>query len=248
MRRAPVQTQDPLPSTAGASVELPDTTAHYLRDVLRLCVGEHVELFDGEGWAFIAQLDEVSQASVRATLVAKLEADRLESPLQTTLYACIPKGDRWEWLLEKTSELGVSHIQPVISARTIVKIKPSKLDAKLERWRRIVAAASRQSGRARTPSVSAPATLQALLASLPAHPHCFAAIHADARRWGEVFDTPHRAVGLWVGPEGGWDDTERASLLDAGCHAVGLGPRVLRADTAAIAMLTLAQLHAGDIS
>lgn len=248
MRRAPIQQGGELPRAVGESFELPQATAHYLRDVLRLRAGDQVELFDGDGWAFITRLDELTQDSVRATLIEALEADRLESPLQTTLYACIPKGDRWEWILEKTSELGVSHIQPVISARTVVKIKPNKVDAKVERWRRIVAAASRQSGRARTPSVSAPATLQALLSDLPTHTHLFAAIHTDARAWDEVFAAPHTAIGLWVGPEGGWDDQERASLARAGCQPVGLGPRILRADTAAVALLTLAQLHAGDIS
>ena len=136
MKRAPIPA-DSLPGTslAGGSLPLPHETRHYLMNVLRLGPGEHVELFDGTGRVLVVELREGSIALV----LSDERSEGRESPLTITLYQAIPKGDRWEWLLEKACEAGVARVVPLQTARSVVKIAPNKADKKLERWRRIPA-------------------------------------------------------------------------------------------------------------
>ena len=162
MRRASIPS-DLLPddSLEGSAFELPNDTLHYLQNVLRLSPGERVELFDGTGRVLVVLLGEGSLASVESDA----RSDGREPPIEITLYQAIPKGDRWEWLLEKACEAGVSRIVPLQTARSVVKIAPNKADKKLARWRRILESAARQCLRTRVPELLSPHRLQDALAT-----------------------------------------------------------------------------------
>jgi 16S rRNA (uracil1498-N3)-methyltransferase len=249
MRRAPVDILHELlgEQGVGSQFALPEHTAHYLCDVLRLEAGEVVELFDGAGLVVHARLITLRPA-------AHVEVEHIAhiAPHARAIILCqaIPKGERWEWILEKSTELGVSAIYPVTSARTIVKVPAAKQAKKLTRWTQIMESAARQSGRVHTPSIHAPASIIQTLDACHEATHIVAALHRDTRRINELLaGVPEvGTLCLWAGPEGGWTPDELETLAQRGAHFTSLGPRVLRAETAALSLLTLTQHLAGDWS
>ena len=248
-----------MPSTIGARVELPEQGARYARDVLRLPVGERVELFDGHGLRVLATLTTVDASGVIATIQELLPEDENESSLELTLYQAIPKGDRFEWLLEKCTELGVTRICPIETSRTVVKIKPNKSAQKLERWQKITAGAARQSQRSRVPELLPARSFASALEDLELrgeHDLVLVAsppLNLEDGDGGGGFQarlkaTPSIAtLSIWIGPEGGFTNDEVRALLDAGAQTVSMGPRILRAETAAVTAIALAQHLAGDL-
>ncbi len=249
MRRLalPPEALGPGPLT-GALVSLPEDASHYLLRVLRAAPGQAVELFDGQGRLVSAALEAVSEAGLALVRVARDEVGaRGESPLKITLYQAIARGDRFEEVLEKVTELGVWQVVPLMTARTVVQIAPAKAQAKQARWEKIVAAAARQCERACTPHVQPAQTMAQAIAAraqgsahLVAHPGGPSVGRALAKLGGDE-------VGLWVGPEGGFSPEEVDVLGAAGARHVGLGPRVLRTDTAGIVLVALAQQALGDL-
>lgn len=250
MRRVPIRDID-LPEHPGDTFSLPERAAHYVRDVLRMRVGDPLEVFDGEGLLVITELIDVDEDGVDVRVVEATRGAPGKSPLQLALYQAIPKGDRWDWILEKTCELGLSRVVPVESARTIVKVEESKQDKKLEQWRRIVAGAARQSQRTVIPEVAPSHSFKEAMAqaSFTEALHLVATPHGEREDFASLWDetTSSSSLSLWIGPEGGWTDHEVEALLDAGARPLSLGPRVLRTETAAITAVALAQHLAGDL-
>ena len=214
---------------------LPKDAARHLK-VLRPEEGERFELFDGKGaWRVYAH----SGGVLSAVGAICREAGAAHPPL--TLFACVTKGSRWDWTIEKATELGASRIVPVISDRTIVRIAHGEREAKRERWTRIAEDAARQSDARWIPDVLAPVSFRESLA-LVAGTTCFvgALVEPPARpilaefalRRGECAAKEGGAA-VFVGPEGDFTPEELAELLKV-AHPVSLGPTVLRAETAAI--------------
>jgi 16S rRNA (uracil1498-N3)-methyltransferase len=238
---------------AGAEVALPDDAARYLRDVLRLGPGDPVELFDGSGRVVRGAIAQADADAVRVLVRDDLMSQAGESPLELTLYQAIPKGDRWEWLLEKATEVGVTRVVPLETRRTIVKIKASKVDAKLARWSKIAAGAARQCERSVVPEVTAPATLAAALGGLTDDVVALVGATEDlgagapAPALAAALDPAATRVALFVGPEGGWERGELDAMAAAGVRAFRCGPRVLRSETAGVVCATLVQQLVGDL-
>jgi 16S rRNA (uracil1498-N3)-methyltransferase len=236
-----------VPSAApGARVELPDHTAHHAREVLRLRAGAAVRLFDGAGAEFEAVLDEVSRRTVSAR-VGRPAASRPESPLRLVLAVSPLKGDRMEIVVQKATELGVAEIWPVVTFRTDAAARPALKGSRGERWDRVASGASEQCGRAVVPHVPPTTTLEGLLArpfegtrvallDTSGHP-ALASLPVDA-------SSP---LLLLVGPAGGFEPAEAEALREAGFLAASLGPRILRAETAAVAAVAIAQATWGDL-
>lgn len=209
---------------------------HYLEQVLRVADGTVVEVFDGQGKVGKAKLN----FGANVLQVSELEA-RVDSGPEIRLYQAIPKGDRWEWTIEKATELGVTAIYPILTERTVVQVHPGKLAAKLERWQKIATAAARQSHAALTPSVEAPIQLKDAL--LSEGRKYFGDFEGESASDFELKGS-NEPIELFVGPEGGFSAAE-LQLLNANATGIYLGPQVLRAETAAIAFITWAQLKTG---
>lgn len=209
---------------------------HYLEQVLRVADGTVVEVFDGQGSVGKAKLNLGSNT----LQVFEFEA-RVDSGPEIRLYQAIPKGDRWEWTIEKATELGVTAICPILTERTVVQVPPGKLAAKLERWQKIATAAARQSHAALTPSVEAPIHLKDAL--LSEGRKFFGDFEGESASDFELEDSD-APIDLFVGPEGGFSPAE-LQLLNANAIGIYLGPQVLRAETAAIAFVTWAKLKTG---
>lgn len=213
--------------------------AHHLLHVLRLREGAEVGAFDGEGRTRLYHVIAHGEGSL--TLAAKQPIFQGANPaVRTVLFACIPKGERMDWMLEKATELGVSEIYPVVSARTVVRLDARQAEAKRARWQRIVEAAARQCGAVLTPEIHAPLPFSETVAPMCACTTLIvAALMTGAKPLKPVLDAldPVRRGqrwGWWCGPEGDFTPGELKTILDCGAIPVTLGPLILRVETAAI--------------
>ncbi|MDR2924924.1 MAG: 16S rRNA (uracil(1498)-N(3))-methyltransferase [Azoarcus sp.] len=222
-------------------VSLPDGCAHHALKALRLCSGDAVALFDGSGGELHARLD------VRGRLAVAVdgqwqEASR-ESPLDIVLVQALASGDKMDWVIQKAVELGAAGIIPVQAARSVLRLAGERADKKREHWRQVVIAACEQCGRNRLPFV---APVQSLAACLAQTMEAVRLVLAPGGGRLSAIQPLPAAIHLYIGPEGGWSDEEMALCLQAGCRPVGLGPRILRTETAGLAALAALQARAGD--
>jgi 16S rRNA (uracil1498-N3)-methyltransferase len=217
------------------AAEVRGEDARHLTRVLRAEPGQQYEISDGGG-VYLAEIAAVERERVIFRIIEALEAP--PPPVQLTIFAALIKFDRFEWLVEKATELGVTAIVPVNAARSEKGLMEAARK-RAERWRRIAHESSQQARRLGPPEIGEPQTLAAaigppaglryFLDEKPGAPPLLAAVPPPAHRRGSD------RVLLLTGPEGGWTDAERAAATAAGWAPVSLGPLVLRAETAAIA-------------
>ncbi len=228
----------------GKEYALPDPVAHHALRVLRLAVGDRMALFTGDGGEFAATLVRAGKrdAFVRIDSFAAVER---ESSLAVTLAQGIAANDAMDHAVRRSVELGVAAIQPVLTARSARAPDGERGEKRLAHWRQIVIAACEQCGRNRVPEVRAVVTLERWLESRdPAAAGLVMAPTADISI--AASPRPRNALDLLVGPEGGFAPDEIALAQESGMTAVRLGPRVLRAETAALASLAAINALWGD--
>ena len=227
------------PGTVGTGVfALPAHLVHQLQRVLRSRPGDHIVLFDGSGEAYEVVLRDFDHQSITAKVVHRWQPES-EPPVAVTLYQSPPKGRRWEWLLQKGTELGVMRFAPISTRHSVVRG-----GGNLERWRDIVREAAEQSRRVRLPEIVPQVTFAEAVGALPKG--AFALIACLDERAGSLQDaltgfeaSDGREVALFVGPEGGFCRKEIDRAIEHGLMPVSLGPRVLRAETAPLALLAV---------
>lgn len=223
--------------------------AHYVRNVLRLGVGDSLLLFDGSGWEYPAAVSTASPQAVSLRVSAPRRGIQ-EPPVRVSLGACLLKAQKMDLVVQKSVELGVHEVIPVLSSRSVRTLEGERVGKRLQRWRKIAQEASRQCGRSRVPEVGAVVTLAELLErGVPADLKIlFTTTGAPwpARVPGQGAGPPEQILAL-TGPEGGFSGEEETLALDAGFSPVRLGPRTLRAETAAILAVGLLQYAFGDL-
>jgi len=234
-----------VPLSAHSSVVLGEAAAHYLAKVLRMSAGRELIVFDGQGGEYQAQIAVVDKKSLTLNLGA-FNPELRESPLAVELAIGLSRGERFEWVLQKATELGVAAISPLVTERIEVKLSGDRLSKKLEHWRQIIISACEQCGRTRVPRLVEPRLLSQWLAQRPAGPG-FVLHHRTAQRLGDIAPKP-RSVSLLIGPEGGLSEAEIEQAIQAGLSPLSLGPRVLRTETAPIAALSILQYQWGDMA
>jgi 16S rRNA (uracil1498-N3)-methyltransferase len=210
--------------------------AHHLTRVLRVEPGQKFEISDNHG-VYLAEVETARKDLVRFAILNQMDAP--EPMVQTALFAALIKFERFEWLLEKATELGVGAVTPVQTDRSEKGLEHAA-SKRLGRWNRIAREASEQSRRTRLPEIESPIRLEDALRC--AEGYRYALEEADAPPiLSSLPDTqqPSDRVALLVGPEGGWTDRERAAIAAAGWSPVSLGQNILRAETAAIAALAI---------
>jgi 16S rRNA (uracil1498-N3)-methyltransferase len=235
----------------GDRVEIRGALAHRLAKVLRLRAGEEIALFDGSGTDVLVRIDEISDRLVVAEAVGRVDSPA-EPRIKVNLYQSITKGDRFEWLLEKGTEIGVARFVPLITARAVVK--PEAGGNRADRWGRIVIEAAEQSGRGAVPIVDAPQRFADALANAPGvlllpyeaaderTPDIDAGLNSDIDALFALSE-----VSVFIGPEGGYEDAEVAAARAAGAAIVTMGRRVLRSETAGLVAATLVLHAAGEL-
>lgn len=224
-------------------VRLTQNLAHRISRVLRLSPGDHIYLLDGSGHEAEAEIIAISREEVLACVRGSYQL-RTEPLTQVSLYQAALPGERFEWVLEKGTELGVSHFVPLICARNTAKLPVGGKDweRKLGRWQAIIRSAAEQSHRARLPRIEAPMPFARAIMAL-AQPAIMAWEGSSSSLKPALAalaaDKPS-VLSAVVGPEGGFTDGEVALARSAGVRLISLGPRILRAETAGIALATLA--------
>lgn len=233
----------PVENFRGQEVTLSEDETRHLRDVLRLPIGEEVSVFDGAGHEFKCVIRTIEKKSSTLSLVEEVTPASPESDLELTIAASVLPGDKYDFVIQKAVELGVNELVPILTTRCEVKLKDAA--KRLNRWRRIAFEASKQCGRAKLMRVSEPVEFVELISKKASDKYLL-----FSERQGESFDTVIASKKLTAvfGPKGGWDDHELEDARVKGIKVVTLGGRVLRAETAAIAISAILQHRFGDIN
>ena len=221
---------------------LESKAAHYVTHVLRCGPGSRLTLFNGLGGAFTGTITRVGKRSAEV-LIDTFDPEDRESPLDISLGLGIIKRDAMDSAIQKATELGVRQITPVICEYTD---SPKKaLLARQDHWQAVARSACEQCERNRPPRIDAPISLPDWLAGTTSDIKLIA--HPGSHGGLDAITVPPTSVTVLTGPEGGFSDAEVSRCVDSGFHVVGLGPRILRADTAPLVMLALLQARFGDL-
>ena len=234
----------PGPLHSGAQIALPRELAHHAERVLRLAVGEEVVLFDGSGAEFPARLLALGPQA-RAEITDCREPAR-ESPLSVTLVQALASGDKMDWVIQKAVELGAAAVIPVAAQRSVLKLAGERAGRRQGHWRQVAVAACEQCGRNRIPPIAEVRPLARYLEEPWEGRWRLLLDPAEGRRLVDL-PRPTGPVHVLVGPEGGWSEAELAAARAAGCMPIRLGPRVLRTETAGLAVLAALQALWGDL-
>ena len=241
MRVPRIYTQQEL--RADRQLTLEPAPSHHISRVLRMGEGESLILFNGEGGEYPATISKLDKKSVLVTTQQHNPRD-LESPLRLELGIALSRGDRFDWVIQKATELGVASIAPLMSERTEVKFKGDRIDKKQQHWRQVIISACEQSGRNRPPELQPVCNLNSWLPAAQAQRKFV--LHHRATSAANSQNTP-TSVALLIGPEGGLSGEEISAAGKAGFEALTLGPRIMRTETAPLAALAILQAKWGDM-
>ena len=234
----------PAPLSVGQDVALSDDAANHVGRVLRMTAGQPVQLFDGSNQVFDAEITRADKKNVIVNVQSR-EADNRESPLHIHLGQVMSRGEKMEFTIQKSIELGVSLITPLFSERCGVKLDAERLNKKIQQWQKIAIAACEQCGRNQIPEIRPAMDLEAWCAEpdqglkLNLHPRASASIN--------TLPLPVERVRLLIGPEGGLSADEIAMTAQYQFTDILLGPRVLRTETTALTAITALQVRFGDL-
>ena len=230
----------------GGRLTLDEREAHYLKQVLRLQRGDTLAVFNGRGMERFASVESLQRHGGELAL-SHAQAALPESPLELTLIQALPKSDAMDLIVQKATELGARALLPVYTEFSVVKLDAERSERRLGHWRKVAQSACEQCGRHRPPHIEPPATLAAALEALPSAPRRLALDPFAAAPLGEQAPPSQRLV-VAIGPEGGFGAADWRRLDAAEFARVALGPRVLRVETAAVAVCAIVQARWGDLA
>lgn len=239
------ENEESQPLQVGQVLDLCDEAANHVGRVLRMSEGQALVVFTGDGNNYPATITQAGKKNVRVTITA-VEANESESPLAIHLGQGISRGDRMDFVLQKSVELGVHAITPLFTERCGVKLSGERLLKKQQQWQKIVISACEQSGRSYVPQVHQPVSLAQWLQDLP--PALRLTLDPEAPKALRDQQLSNAHIQLLIGPEGGLTDAEIAQAATADFQPVRLGPRVLRTETAALTALSVVQYQFGDLA
>lgn len=238
----------PAPLQPHQHFELPEPVAHYALRVLRLKNDAEIVLFDGRGGEYPAHLK--SEGRHATAITAAHNPREAELAGQINLIQALATADKMDWIIEKAVELGASRVIPVAAQRSVLHLRGERLEKRLQHWQRVVQSASEQCGRNRLLIVERPRTTEQFLEQLepgPAnltllcHPEYGIALDLAIRNFNDVIKSTEGArapvLNLMIGPEGGWSEPELAQAHHRGVNAIQFGPRILRTETAGLALI-----------
>jgi len=225
-------------------IDSPNEIHRHAIQVLRLKVGASLILFNGQGGEYSCQIQTAEKRKSSILIQSFNEVSR-ESSLDITLAQSLIKPEKMDFCIQKSVELGVSTIQPIIADRTVVRIKPNQLNKRLLRWQGIITAACEQSGRTHVPSIHAPIPLTDWL-KVATNSQRLMMLPEATENLSTIFKE-EKSTALLVGPEGGFTEKEITLCQNNNIQSINFGSRILRAETAAIAGLSLLQAYSGNL-
>lgn len=236
----------PNPLSTGTELQLDDEQARYIGRVLRLRVGDPLQVFNGDDGEFRAEVRAV-QRSTATLLLGDHVAVETESPLKVHLVQGVSRGERMDFVVQKATELGVKRISPVLTEYGVVKLDAKRAAKRRDHWQKVAASACEQSGRIRPPLVDTPVPLKTWFGEQPRDADIDLLLRPDAATALTTIAPPTTKVCLLIGPEGGFSQAEYEDAAVAGFTEVSLGPRILRTETAALAAVAVLQSMWGDL-
>ena len=231
----------------GDRVAFDAAAAHHLGRVLRAAVGDVVQAVDAGGVLLSVRLTGIAARRAEGLVVGRAPL-ATESPLELTLAQAVPKGDKMDTIIRMTTELGVTRVIPLMTARTVVRLEPARWASRIVRWQRVAKEAAQQSGRAAVPEIAPPREIGAWRHGGDADGLLICFWEEERRGLDTVLPAgPCPRATVVVGPEGGLTADEVRALADAGALVAGLGPRRLRTETAGAVAVALLQSRYGDL-
>lgn len=228
------------------TVTLESSVAHHLYTVLRLKTGYHIRLFNGQPQEYTGKIVHISSQSTTVELIA-ISYIEPEPTVDLHLILGLSKGERMDVALQKATEMGVTHISPLLAARSVIKLEATRRFIRYQHWQQIIIAACEQSGRCRIPKLDVPQIFTVCLEK---------SVHNDRRLMLHPLGTatlntiapPTSGISLLIGPEGGFTELELQQAQSNGFILLRLGPRILRAETAPLAAIAAIQTIWGDFN
>ena len=225
---------------SGDEIMIDTEDVSHISRVLRLQVGDEIEICDTCGYDYHSRIEEIQKNAVRCRVLSKAKSDS-EPALKVTLYQGLPKGSKMDYIIQKTTELGITRIVPCEMSRCVVKLEDRK-EKKTERWRKIAEEAAKQSGRGIIPEISMPMTFHEALEDMKNAEILFAPYECEEDQTLRSVISRRkegRTAAFIIGPEGGFDPAEIEAIQKCGIPAVTLGKRILRTETAGEAVLAM---------
>ncbi|WP_252177914.1 16S rRNA (uracil(1498)-N(3))-methyltransferase [Endozoicomonas sp. 4G] len=241
MRNPRIYTDQPLANDQ--VVELTDSAANHVGKVLRMKPEEPLILFNGQGSAWQGRIQFVAKKVVTVALAAELN-QVTESPLKIHVGQSLSRGERMDYAIQKTTEMGVTEITPLFSERCEVKLNAERQEKRIRHWQQVAISACEQCGLNRVPVIHSPAFVVDWMAQQ--HSDLKFVLHHRTEKKLEGFDRPE-TIALLIGPEGGLTQEEITRAESSGFHALALGPRVLRTETAPVTAISVMQYLWGDL-
>ena len=220
----------------------------HISKVLRCRIGEELEVCDNNNNEYICEITNIDKNQVELNIVEKVDIQR-ESDLKIKVYQGLPKGPKMEMILQKLTEVGVDEIILVQTKRTVVKVDDKKEDKKLERWERIIYEAAKQSKRGKIPTLRGVLTFKEALADMKENDFNIAPYENEKTKSIKqaIKGVNINNIGIFVGPEGGFEETEIEAIEEIGGQSVSLGPRILRTETASLVASSIVLYELSDL-
>lgn len=220
----------------------------HISKVLRCRVGEELEICDNDNNEYICEITSIDKSEVQLNIIDKVDIKR-ESDLKIKVYQGLPKGPKMEMILQKLTEVGVDEIILVQTKRTVVKVEDKKEDKKIERWERIIYEAAKQSKRGKIPKLRGILSFKEALSDMNKNDLNIAPYENERTKSIKqaIKGQDINNIGIFVGPEGGFEDTEIKAIEDIGGQSVSLGPRILRTETASLVASSIVLYELSDL-
>lgn len=236
-------------AVAPPTIRITGSLLVHLKDSLRVQPGERLSFTDDRPVRYRAEVTDVTAQQLVARILETIQPPPRSSP-SLILAQALLKGEKMDWVIQKATELGVDRIVPLLAKHTVVKLKEERVEHQVLRWRRITLEAAQQSERWSVPIIEEPSTLAQLFAR---YGNCVSKNILAERSTGNSLTTtplpggPDNSILLVIGPEGGWDQEELLLAEEHGCRALTVGTRILRAETAALAAVSIVQSRLGEL-
>lgn len=232
-------------NVSDSKVIITDADIKHIVNVLRKGIGDILEVSDGEGNKYTVKITSISKDQIIADILEKQV--ECSSKINVTLYQSLPKAGKMDLIIQKCTELGVEKIVPFISKRTVVNIDNKAQDKKVQRWRKIAVEACKQCNRTTIPNISTIYTLEEVLREINTYDLSLLAYEKEKSSMKQILkeNRDSRNIAIIVGPEGGFEESEVKRLTDKGVRSITLGPRILRTETAGMAMLCIVMYEFG---
>lgn len=234
-----------VPGVSGETALVTGQDAVHIRKALRMKPGENLTLCDGQGTDYFCEITDCREEAVLLKVLYHTPT-ACEPDTAVTLYQGLPKGEKMEWILQKSVELGITAVVPVVTARSIVRLKPGEGEKKRDRWQKIAAEAAGQSGRGIIPQVHSPLSFPQALERLKKE-NTVVFYEGGGQPLSALIDRETRALSIVVGPEGGFESSEIQALREKGARVATLGKRILRCETAPLAALAVIMQLTGNL-